>query len=362
MSKYILYNLNYAAPYSGNLMRSIFALEKKIICNDVKIIYLFPDNAKSVTWVQEMIQNGSLVFFKNKKKIQYKTFRDIISKYNVSMIHTHFWNLYDCLIIRLLKLQKRNLYTIIHHHNHYFESKNKLKEIIKRFIIKSDIHITCGEDVADLMKNIGFKNVFCAENAIDFNRLDCYDAIQRNNLGIKENKKIFLMFGFDYYRKGIDIAIKAFKNIAEKHNIVLAIVFSTNAEDGIKNIKEELGEVPTWIKILPPNDDIASYYHIADVFISASREEGFCYAIPEAAYCGCNVIISNISGQQHAKSIPGISIFELNDIDDLRTKLENNGNNINDIEVKTYLKNRYGLNRWCNDIIDIYNKCMHIGN
>ena len=117
------------------------------------------------------------------------------------------------------------------------------------------------------------------------------------------------MFGFDYYRKGVDIVLDAFDKLTDKYNnIQLGIVFAANKESGLANIKNRFGEIPSWLTVLPPSENISEYYAESRAFISASREEGFCYAIAEAAYCCCQSIISNIPG--HRTDIPMIKVFE----------------------------------------------------
>ena len=70
---------------------------------------------------------------------------------------------------------------------------------------------------------------------------------------------------------------------------------------------------------LGPRDDIGTYYHSADIFLSAAREEGFCYSIVESVYCGDICISSRIGGCP--LQIPGLYIFETENSKELQETL-----------------------------------------
>lgn len=351
----VLQNLNYAAPYRGNLISSIFDLENKLKKVGVNMVYLFPDTARNIDWVCEMIKEGKSVYFKPEsfwEKLE--VFDMLIKKYNVHIVHTHFWCIPDMLCIRMLKLKNVGLKSIIHHHNHYVPSRSSFNEKIKRIIIRSDANIACSEDVAANLSHNNFNNVLDIENAIDFSRL----SNQRNN-----NTSMFLMFGFDYYRKGVDIVLDAFDKLTDKYNnIQLGIVFAANKESGLANIKNRFGEIPSWLTVLPPSENISEYYAESKAFISASREEGFCYAIAEAAYCCCQSIISNIPG--HRTDIPMIKVFENGNVAELAALIESVLNEdkeeiekINAVQ-KEYVTEKYDLSSWSDGIIEGYRQLI----
>lgn len=88
----------------------------------------------------------------------------------------------------------------------------------------------------------------------------------------------------------------------EGQNIYLAVCTASNTQTIAEQIRAQFGEFPEWLKLLPPRQDIASYYRAADIYIQASRSEGFCYAIVEAAYCGKTVVASDCLGMKsHAE-------------------------------------------------------------
>jgi len=110
------------------------------------------------------------------------------------------------------------------------------------------------------------------------------------------------MFGYNFEVKGVDLAVEAVRQLRAQVSfpVVLAVALSSNLESVRRRIAEQLGEatLPDWILLLPPREDVGSYYRMADVFLSPSRQEGFCYALVEAAYCLTPVLASAIDAQK----------------------------------------------------------------
>lgn len=370
----ILQNLNYTAPYPGNLMRSLFYLED--LCKDsYRTIYLFPKKAKQIDWIMKMINDGHIVYFKSENSYEFVTLlNNLTQEFNIKIIHNHFYSVAEYKAMK--KYLNKEVKLILHHHNHFIDinqtRKDKidivffLKNIYRKYkkmqykkIIDSDVNIACGYDVEkDLNKN-NFKNVVCVENAIDFSRLDIESVKNKSEYGMEEKDKVILIFGFAFERKGVDIALKSIDKIFAEYNIKLCIVFAANENIGKHKIRKMYGEIPDWVCFLEPNNNIAEYYHMSNVFLSPSREEGFCYSIIEAAYCGCDLIFSDISGQMHAQDIPYKYIVKNDSPDELKKAIIKALNSPITKDEKLINKNhiiqRYSLRNWGEKIIDIYN-------
>jgi glycosyltransferase involved in cell wall biosynthesis len=129
-------------------------------------------------------------------------------------------------------------------------------------------------------------------------------------LDIANNNRIICMFGFDYERKGVDIAIRELEPIADEKRLILLIVCASEIEEKQESISRDFGYLPQWIKLVPPRLDVAAYYALADIFLSASREEGFCCALVEAAYIKTPIVASNIPGQKELSVIPHSAFYD----------------------------------------------------
>jgi glycosyltransferase involved in cell wall biosynthesis len=198
-------------------------------------------------------------------------------------------------------------------------------------------------------------------NAIDFTRLNKFDKLKRGDFHINPNATVFLMFGFDYLRKGVDIVLEAMNNLVENnHDVCLLLSLSVNREFIESKIIERFKQIPSWLKILEPRDDIASYYHLCDYFISAAREEGFCNALVEAAYCGRPIITSDIPGPSslnipHTYKFPSENIAELQNAMVSVISLTADQKKKIVADQRAYVKKNFDLNIWANQISVLYN-------
>lgn len=348
----ILLVADYAAPYEGNFINSIKKLEEKVIENNGKIIYSFPEKAQEIEWIVELGKTRKVIFHSRDIRNNKKMFYNEVLNEKIDVIYSHFCIPRTQLAIKIVSKQTKTR-LVQHYHNHYQLPKNILKSILIKWSFEGDLNIGCSESVA---KSIPYKNVVAVPNAINFERLDKYENIKIAD----EDKKVILMFGFDYKRKGVDIAINSLKDIAEKYNIVLAISVSVKLDELKNKIEEEFGEVPNFVRFLEPRDDIATYYHASDIFLSAAREEGLCYSNIEAVYCGCKCIFSNLKEQP--LDIPGIVSFESENVKDLKKQIveiiENSDiDNLNKkIQSKEYVIKRYDLRQWVENIYECLEK------
>ena len=172
---------------------------------------------------------------------------------------------------------------IAHIHNQFVIPKTKSAPI-KKFVMEHsyDVIIGVSKSVADgLNRQIKHKNITYIDNAICFSRLDNYEKI---SLRDNENQKVVLMAGWPALVKGVDIAARAVERLRnEGYDIKLCVMQSGDFEQTRRCVTEAIGSYPDWVEILPPREDVATYYNAADIFLSASRTEAFPYCLVEAA-------------------------------------------------------------------------------
>lgn len=113
----------------------------------------------------------------------------------------------------------------------------------------------------------------------------------RERMGLAEQKAIFV-FGNDYYRKGIDVAVRALARL--QGDVVLLIRGSFDASP-LWALARRLG-VSDRVRILPPTEDVLTYYASADVVIAPSREDSFSLPPLEAIAAGVPVVVSRLAG------------------------------------------------------------------
>ena len=303
----ILHLTDYGAPYAGNFIASLSALEQLLSDRSRKTVYVLPPRASERAWTQEfslshdvrILETGGFFSY-------YRQVRMLLKQTSATLLHEHFIHFDQKLAAWLAsKTCGHRVRTVLHLHNHIILPRNPLLRLPHKLYFRSvSRFVCCSESVAAhlIADGISKERVRVAENAIAFERLDHYDTSVRASLPLPEGAKLALMFGYNFEVKGVDLAVEAVRLLREREHlpIVLAVALSSNLESVRARILAQLGisELPDWILLLPPREDVGSYYRMADVFLSPSRQEGFCYALVEAAYCRTPVLASAIDAQK----------------------------------------------------------------
>lgn len=346
----VLHFADYGSPYKGNFISSLEVLEKELINNKHEMFYIFPERTNKREWAQN---KDNVKFLTGKFLKDRKILKNVIKDNNIDIIHIHFYSFKTLSLFKTLNVKCKK---IIHLHGMFPKYKGIKKYIMEKLFKDYNI-IGCSNAVTNsfIYKN----NKVCIQNAIYFPRLDKICNIKEFEQ-YSSNEKI-LIFGYNYFIKGVDVALDAIEEARqEKNNILCFVSISSNTTIFKENVIKRFGFFPDWIKILEPINDIASYYKSCDIFISASRKEGFCYAIVEAAYVGCNIIASEIPAQKEL-DIKNIYWFKSENSKELKDKIlecikNKNTNKEKMLAQRENIIIKYNIDKWAKDILEQYEK------
>jgi glycosyltransferase involved in cell wall biosynthesis len=361
----VLQFMSYNAPYKGSFFNSLLRLEARINQEGRDTIYLFQKKESfDREWVKALVEEGEKIYFLSGQKIEdlaliYK----IIKKHKIRIIHTHFAGIKQHFLFNIIRQTFRHkIFMINHLHNHY-PKRHFIRRSVTKMVSNIDLYLGCSRSVAEhhrRINNIKESKITYVENGVDFSRLDKYEYLDRSDFSIKSSTKVFLIFGFDYYRKGVDIALEALNEIVnDRGDICLLISLSSNKDFVLSKIRDRFNSIPDWIKLVEPRDDIATYYHLSDAFLSPSRSEGFCYSLVEAAYCEIPLIASKIPNQDYLY-IPTFFQFKSEEVLDLKKQIlivlslnEERKRELAKIQRDFVIKS-FDLNIWAEKIFIIY--------
>ena len=368
-NKTILHLTDYGAPYAGNFIASLTALESLLDSNEAKTVYVLPPRASDRVWAQEMAQTHDVRFLKNGGFFSYlRQVRGLLKETNADVLHEHFIHFSEKLAAWFAsKTCGHRVETVLHLHNHIELPKSPLLRLPHMLYFRSvSRFVCCSESVAAhiIADGVTKERVRVAQNAIAFERLDCFDSSVRASLHLPQQAKLALMFGYNYSIKGVDLAVNAVRLLREREGLpfTLAVALSSNLEQVRLRICAELGvsDVPDWILLLPPREDVSSYYRMADVFLSPSRQEGFCYALVEAAYCRTPVLASAINAQKDL-ALPKSAFFPPEDVEALASALlrvlseEHTASRAQALEqAGERVRQTYALSRWAERVLAAY--------
>lgn len=367
MAETVLHIMNYAASYRGNFMDSLSSLDAELRKEGKRNIYLFTQTAKSegaMSWIREMQKNGQTVAFLSGNRGQdAKLIKRMVKEYGVVLIHTHFITMQQYLAVYQAVLGTR-LPVVMHMHNHSKRAGNPVKNMLRRSLYSRCIMVACSESVFhSLERDYPGNEKYAIDNGVNFSRLETYAPVSHKDFGLPEGEKAFLIFGFDFFRKGVDLAVQALNKLRkEGYSYSLLISLSTNFEEVENNIAAILGEMPDWVKIIPARNDVATLYNYADLFLSPSREEGLPYSVIEAGYSKCSVVLSDISAQKYMK-IPYGYWFESENVDAfakqiVKAEREHAEKVTNWAAVKETIRGHYVLEVWSKKVTELYHKIL----
>ena len=362
----VLQICDFAAKYRGNFIESLDYLEKNFFDENDLMVYAFPSRMlkRNNAWFDEFRTQKKAEIYSSDYRSMISNFRRIVIENKIELIHTHFTDIKTDMCINLacrgLKVKK------IKHYRSSFGTWNRIKLFVSDICYDKWSAVVCvspfiGEEAGH---NIRKAKSIVINDAVYLPRLDECERLYRKSYGISDDSILCFMIGYDYRLKGIDLACEAVAELRKSKNICLAICIASNKDKIESEIAGQFGGMPEYIKLLDPRQDIASYYNMADIYIQASRSEGFCYAIIEAAYCGKVVVASDCPGMKsHAENNLSVLWFKNGSAEDLKERINDACSFIGDGEfiennrrssvekygIKSYSEKIYGLYR---EIID----------
>lgn len=367
MAGTILHVMNYAASYRGNFMDSLASLNGELEKEGKKNIYLFTRDAKAdgpMQWIGEMQKSGEVVEFLSGNRGQdAKLIKKMMKEHGVVIVHTHFITMGQYLAVYQAVFGTK-MPVVMHMHNHSRQAGNPVKNFIRQKLYSRCIMVACSESVYhSLERDYPGNEKYAIDNGVNFSRLDNYAELTNKDFHLPEGEKAFLIFGFDFFRKGVDLAVKALDKLRkEGHAYSLLVSLSTNFDQVEKNIVDILGEMPDWVKIIPARNDVATLYNFADLFLSPSREEGLPYSVIEAGYSKCSVVLSDISAQKYLK-VPYGYWFESENVDAFAAQIvkaeQEHEEKIKHLEeARKTICGHYVLEVWSTKVMELYHRIL----
>ena len=121
--------------------------------------------------------------------------------------------------------------------------------------------------------------------------------IQRKQLDLPLDKKIFLYVGRLNYLKGVDILINAWSEIQNelRKEMFLLLLGDGPERPMLEQLATEL-EISDSIRMLGMRENVRGYHWASDIFVLPSRTEGLSNALVEAMACGLPSIVSAVGG------------------------------------------------------------------
>lgn len=289
---------------------------------------------------------------------------NLIEKYQIDLIHSHFGMFHHALVFQRNKLG--NIKIVLHDHMDFGLTPNIVIQKL-RMAVYSVLYQMKHISVISVMEKknnayVFLKKKWFVPNGISLERYITRSMSReecRKALGLKANDKCVFLLGWDLKRKGLDIALKAIQKCREMDTSIcfgMIGVGTRPADYAIKFIAKETGLNPVepWIHFFDSYEDMFAVFRAVDVYLSASRKEAFSYGLLEAISQNMPVVVSDIPGTKWAALYHNSYFYPVEEVGAcaaaiskalLSGRKETNASEVMD---------KYGIDQWCDRIIEIY--------
>lgn len=217
-NKTILFVAQYAAPYEGNFMKSLYALENHLKNFGCRVVYVLPQKANKCHWFPNVSKLHEILLIDDNPSKTISQLARIFIEVNPTIIHTHFDG-YDISVVKAVRKLciEEKVKIVWHLHDHLSFMSNIAKKVYQIYgylmhygrYAKNVAVIGVGAEVAyfanawhKLWNNGDFKRMAIIPNAIDTTRIT---TLKRN----EKAGQSFLAFGGRNIQKRIDLLLNA---------------------------------------------------------------------------------------------------------------------------------------------------------
>lgn len=232
------------------------------------------------------------------------------------------------------------------------------------------IHYTTEDEAEKCHSFLGLKNqAIIIPNGIvlsEFNDLPPKESLT-NRYPILKDKKVILFLGRINWKKGLDILVKAYAELAKKGNDIHLLIVGNDEEGYGEKVKKWIKDYELWDRVtftgmLTGKDKLQALVG-SDVFVLPSYSENFGMAVVEAMASGLPVAISNKVGiyKEVGKNKAGI-VVECN-VESLYRGIKSVLDNENlaeelSINGKKLVENYYDIDKVADRMIEVYEKIL----
>ncbi len=347
---------SYFGPYYSNFVASLVAFQDMMLKDKNKVVFIFPKEVENFSWIKLLEEQNTKIYYIEYNPNSFNNFkqlRKIFKQEKINLIYSHMcgWDL----TVRFAA----PFTPVIWHMRMNVNVKDKIKRV-KNFLkfrilgFGKTYHIAVSEPVTKAINSLKPRNkCVTIHNCLDFSRLE-------TKMRVNSDAKNILIFGWEPTVKGLDITLDACEKLfAEGVKFKLLV---SSQQKTYEYVAERYDGLPEWLELLEPTSDVANLYQKADIMISASRSEGFSFALAEAIYSGLITVVSNIDGTSWSGEFKARFEFKSGNVEALSNALkEALGFNISKEEKeynKSLLEEKYSMEIWVNNLNDFINQIV----
>ena len=370
MNTRVLHVADFSAPYPGAFITQLRLLAAELAGRgDGQTAFAFPQRAAGIGWLDELAAHGHPVMLLPEPSLlrprpAAQLLAAAIADLQPDLVHSHFGT-YDIAAARAVRgaaASGQPRPRLLWHYRTALEDDvasrglvRRAKDLVRYRIAGREVDAAIGvtEAMAREAAQRGMgeraQAVVAGCNTDQFRSNDEARTRLRRELGVADGEVMLLHLGWHWARKGGDLLAEAVRLLAAEGIAVRA--FSVGAPDA---------QVEDPVVALPFTDAIADLHAAADIFVSASRSEGFGNGLVEAMACERVCVAALVDGQREVFSgIDGVASVRPGDARELARGIR---------ELLTvrgawprlgaanraHVEQRYGMRRWAAEMADLY--------
>lgn len=367
MDKRVLVLSAFDGPYAGSFITALLALENYLYYlpqnERYEVVYAFPSVCEEFDWFKELKKEGKKIYTYSDRSIigGLKFIQSVVKTERITLIHTHFEALGRS--IYLFSLLHRKIPVIWHKRNDFSlgdGSMHSLKRRIKDLIIDKLV-VT-----VSISKHLQTKRGYLVYEPLILSRIPDNWQNRSNHikdmLGLPNNSKVILMFGWNKQVKGVDIACHMMDSLPDALKATTHLCVVAKNDDENKEFAANNCSIPENIHFLPNESDVFKYHCSAEIMLSASRSEAFSNTMLEAMAVGTQVVSSDIPGVQWSKAYNVVRYFENGNPESCAkaiTECLTSGNSVSNVEIAKSVQKDFDIVNWCRKISEIYSTVLN---
>lgn len=309
----ILHVADFSAPYPGAFIRQLRMLDEELVGAGARsCAFAFPQRAAGRPWLESLRADGYDVVLLPEPRARGShastaVIADSARALGATVIHTHFGT-YDVAAVRAVRWLKRQAHDtgrgvprLVWHYRTALEVPVWRRSILRRlkdWIRYSragrevDMAVAVTQALAEEAADRGLGSTVravvagCDTDAFRPDALARGDV--RRELGIEDDQLLVLHLGWHWHRKGGDLLAEAARQLRERGRDDLVFC----------SVDAPIASVEAPVVRLEPTDQIARLYQACDIFVSASRSEGFGNGLVEAMACARVAVAAVVEGQR----------------------------------------------------------------